>query len=312
MLAIANDHMDLLSNLSNTFNKLMTAAEEEEEASNHTSTPSAPPASRQTGATAKLPCPDKIDNLLHTIKDDIIIYVEDEKYKIKMLLDTLSDKNLIYNNIKNIVKKIKETTENNEKKIITESRLTHFYNDNIKGQLLTNNILKLIFILVFAVFIFLFKNDMKMILKSLGKLSYDIFRWNLPSISQIIMEMPLIISISIGIFYIMWLYNNENIREISYYMIGTFIIYLMIIEYLINKLNNTKIKLVLYPIAIIPYILYYIIEKINMDHNIIPIYDKDTKIKLAYKNNERLETLIKTDDINRMIYELSHEEEEYS
>ena len=72
MLAIANDHMDLLSNLSNTFNKLMTAAEEEEEASNHTSTPSAPPASRQTGATAKLPCPDKIDNLLHTIKEDIM------------------------------------------------------------------------------------------------------------------------------------------------------------------------------------------------------------------------------------------------
>ena len=306
-MASAKTHMDMLSDLSKTFSDLITE-EEEEVATLKKSPPPTSHGSSPSSSSTTMPCNEIIKDLLEEIKDDIIIYVEEGKYKIRILLDTLRSKEIIYSNIDKAVTRINETNDNNEKKIITESRLTHFYNDNIKGQLLINNILKLIFIVVFAVFIFLFKNDMKMILKSLGKLSYDIFRWNLPSVSQIIMEMPLIISLSIGIFYIMWLFNNDNIREISYYMIGTFIIYLMIIEYLINKLNNTKLQSVLYPIAVIPYILYYIIEKINMDHNIIPIYDKDKKTKIAYKDNKSLETLIRNDDINKMIDDLKYED----
>lgn len=305
-LATAKIHMELLNDLSKTFSDMITEEEEEVEKLNESPAPPGPSPSPPSVATT-MSCREEIRELLHEIEDEIIMTYYEGKNNIIKLLDTLRSKEIIYSNIQKVVIRIKETNDNNEKKIITESRLTHFYNDNIKGQLLINNILKLIFIVVFAVFIFLFKNDMKMILKSLGKLSYDIFRWNLPSVSQIIMEMPLIISLSIGIFYIMWLFNNENIREISYYMIGTFIIYLMMIEYLINKLNNTKLKSVLYLIAVIPYILYYIIEKINMDHNIIPIYDKDTKTKIAYKDNKSLETLIKNDDINKMIEDLQYE-----
>ena len=44
-------------------------------------------------------CHKNIKHLLREIRDDIIIYVEEEKYKIRILLDTLRSKRIIYNNI---------------------------------------------------------------------------------------------------------------------------------------------------------------------------------------------------------------------
>jgi hypothetical protein len=125
---------------------------------------------------------------------------------------------------------------------------------------------------------------MKMILKGAGQLLYDIFMGKIPSISSIISNMPLIISLLTGLIYVIWESNKNDTREISYPMIGTFIVYVIFIRYLILQLKDTPFSNALYVLSVFPYLFYYIIEKLNLDSNIIPIYDKN--IKLAYKSQE--------------------------
>ena len=110
---------------------------------------------------------------------------------------------------------------------------------------------------------------------------YDIFMGKIPSISSIISNIPLIACLLNAVSYGIWELNKHDIREISYPMIVTFIVYVIFIRYLILQFKDTALSPALHILSILPFIFYYIIEKISFDSNIIPIYDKN--IKLAYK-----------------------------
>ena len=217
------------------------------------------------------------DNIVENITSDLKNKLE----QLELLTDTVDVKNQLLHNMKNNGKIIQDKNESDHNHIVTTGRLTHFYNDNIKVHNTINAILKLIFVIVSITFIFIFKTEMKMILKEAGQLSYDIFMGKIPSISSIISNIPLIACLLNAVSYGIWELNKHDIREISYPMIMTFIVYVIFIRYLILQFKDTALSPALHVLSILPFIFYYIIEKISFDSNIIPIYDKN--IKLAYK-----------------------------
>lgn len=216
-----------------------------------------------------------VDNLIHDITSDI----DNIQSKAYLLMDTVYTKTTILNNLKKDAYAFNKNQNRNTNFVVTTGRLTHFYNDNIKGQNTQNNVLKLAFITVFAVFLLLFKNEIKAIFKGTPEHRSIFVQPELPAIACVIFM----------IVYLVWLFNNKNIREVSYYMIATFLGYILFIQYSSIKLANNPLKPGLFGAAIIPFVLYFIIEKLNLDHNIIPIYKKNTKI--AYKLNDEIQSL---------------------
>ena len=215
-----------------------------------------------------------VNSIFKDIKNDI----DNIRERAVILTDILSTKKVIFNNLTSDTNKFTNNQDQNRNFLVTTRRLTHFYNENIKGQNTQKKVLKLTFITVFSVFLLLFKNEIK-----------DIFRGSLLHKSILVKpELPTITCIVFMILYLVWLFNNRNIRDVSYYMIATFIGYIIFIQYSSIKLANNPMKPGLFGAAIIPFVLYFIIEKINLDHNIIPIYEKNTKI--AYKLNEALQS----------------------
>ena len=225
--------------------------------------------------------------------------IENSIDKSKIISDVLQSKQIIYKNIQKDRDSINKNQELNNNFIVTTGRLTQFYKDNIKGQKLLNNVLKLSFIVVFSVFLFLFKNDL-----------IDIIKGTIADKSIFIKpELPTITSFIVIIIYLVWLFNNKNIREMSYFMIATLFIYVIFIPYLSIKLRNNPLNPGLYGGALIPVILYFIIEKINMDHNIIPIYKKNSK--LAFNMGEDVQSILnENESISKIItdYNKSHKE----
>ena len=219
------------------------------------------------------------DKIVENITSDLKTKLE----QFELLTDTVDVKTQLLKNMDRTENLIDEKNELDKNHIVTTGRLTHFYNDNIKVHNTINAILKLIFVIVSITFIFIFKTEMKMILKEAGQLLYDIFTGNIPSISSIISNIPLIACLLNALSYGIWELNKHDIREISYPMIGTFIVYVIFIRYLILQFKDTALSPALHILSILPFIFYYIIEKISFDSNIIPIYDKN--IKLAYKQS---------------------------
>ena len=220
-----------------------------------------------------------VNNVIDNLGADIRSDIDNIRSKATLLQDTLNTKITIFNNLK----KDTDTFDKNQKKntnfVVTTGRLTHFYNDNIKGQNTQNNVLKLAFITVFSVFLLLFRNEIK-----------EIFKGTLEHKSIFVQpELPTIVCLVFMIVYLVWLFNNKNIREVSYFMIATLVGYVLFIQYSSIKLANNPLKSGLFGVAIIPFVLYFIVEKLNLDHNIIPIYKKNTKI--AYKLNDDFKSL---------------------
>jgi hypothetical protein len=230
-----------------------------------------------------------LNEYVKTIFKDIKNDIDNIQERAVILTDILATKKVLFNNLERRRAKFNNNQYQNRNFLVTTRRLTHFYNENIKGQNTQKNVLKLTFITVFSVFLLLFKNEIK-----------DIFRGTLLHKSILVKpELPTIMCIVFMILYLVWLFNNRNIRDVSYYMIATFIGYIIFIQYSSIKLENNPMKPGLFGAAIIPFVLYFIIEKINLDHNIIPIYDKNTKI--AYKSNEANSYITATNSLNKII-----------
>ena len=219
------------------------------------------------------------DGIVENITSDLKTKLE----QFELLTDTVDVKTQLLKNMDRTGNLIDEKNELDKNYIVTTGRLTHFYNDNIKVHNTINAILKLIFVVVAITFIFIFKTEMKIILKEAGQLLYDIFTGNIPSISSIISNIPLIACLLNAVSYGIWELNKHDIREISYPMIVTFIVYVIFIRYLILQFKDTALSPAIHVLSILPFIFYYITEKNSFDSNIIPIYDKN--IKLAYKQS---------------------------
>ena len=85
--------------------------------------------------------------------------------------------------------------------------------------------------------------------------------------------------------------TTKNIHEISPLIVLSTLLFIIFLQYSTIKLLNKQSPFmpILFGIAVLPYIILFIIEKLNLNHNIIPIHDKNTK--LSFKINEDIKNL---------------------
>ena len=219
-------------------------------------------------------------------------YITNKLNNTKRIIETLIDQTMLLNQImnsKNIINigfekdlNLKKTLNSKNKNyIITTQRLSQFYSRNINTQTSINNILKIVLIILSISIGFLLKTEFKDILK--GTLSdKSIFIKPL---------LPTIISIGGFLVYIIYLFINKNIHEISPLIVLSTLLFIIFLQYSTIKLLNKQSPFmpILFGIAVLPYIILFIIEKLNLNHNIIPIHDKNTK--LSFKINEDIKNL---------------------
>ena len=228
-----------------------------------------------------------INTYLNTKFNNAINDLNSTKDQAMLLNDIMDSKNLLNKGFEKDLNLKKTLNSKNKNYIITMQRLSQFYSRNINSQTSINNIFKIVLIILSIGAVFLLKTDIKEILK--GTLSNkSIFIKPL---------LPTIISVVGLIVYLVYLFNNKNIHEISPIIFLSIIIFIIYIQYMTIKLQSIKSPIipVLYGIALLPYIILFIIEKLNLNHNIIPIHDKNTN--LSFKINDDI-TNLKRDNAN--------------
>lgn len=239
-------------------------------------------------------------NLIKIIKSKVKLsrdkIIQLEEY-ILLLNDVMESKQVIINNLKTSIDEIIQNNNDNNNYIVTTGRLSYFYDKNINKQNKYLILLKIVFYLLFAYLIFISRNDLKDIIKG----TIDI-----PAIYKS-PQIPTIISLVLLLLTFIWLFNNKQIHEISIPMIFCIIIYILFIQLCAIKLKDNPLYPALFGVPIVPYFIFYMIEKMNMDKNIIPLYEKNTR--LAYNVNKKVQELESTnkliDKINKNAVNIS-------
>lgn len=278
---VSNSTSDISRQLSNMINSLSDdysslqnlASQTASEFSLSSIAPTQVTTSDITSTTSTAISDDSISNTnelyLNTILKNRIIETKNNIINNIVLLDTfnytINSKN---DSIKRILLEYSDKLNNqsdNKNFIVTKKRLAQFYDRNTNKNNIINNIMKLLFIIISLSFLVIFKDELITMLKGSKDNILPIYKKP---------ELPTILSGIIFILYLSWFYVNKNIKEISIFMIATMIIYILFMQYLSTKdnlLNNN----VLLGISVLPYIVYFIIEKVQFTHHIIPMYKKD-------------------------------------
>lgn len=232
----------------------------------------------------------------------VVSDLKSTRNQVMLLNDVMDSKYLLKKGFEKDLNLKKTLNSKNKNYIITMQRLSQFYSRNINSQTSVNNILKIVLIVLSIGVIFILKTDIKDILK--GTLSNkSIFIKPL---------LPAILSIVGLIVYLVYLFNNKNIHEISPIILLSIIIFIIYIQYITIKLKSIQSPIipVLYGIAWLPYIILFIIEKLDLNHNIIPIHDKNTN--LSFKINDDITNLKRdNDNLNVILSKYKEYQEDY-
>ena len=245
---------------------------------------------------------DHVKTYLNNKFNYVVSDLKSTKNQVMLLNDVMDSKYLLKKGFEKDLNLKKTLNSKNKNYIITMQRLSQFYSRNINSQTSINNILKIVLIVLSIGVIFILKTDIKDILK--GTLSNkSIFIKPL---------LPAILSIVGLIVYLVYLFNNKNIHEISPIILLSIIIFIIYIQYITIKLKSIQSPIipVLYGIAWLPYIILFIIEKLDLNHNIIPIHDKNTN--LSFKINDDITNLKRdNDNLNVILSKYKEYQEDY-
>ena len=245
---------------------------------------------------------DHVKTYLNNKFNSVVSDLKSTRNQVMLLNDVMDSKYLLKKGFEKDLNLKKTLNSKNKNYIITMQRLSQFYSRNINSQTSVNNILKIVLIVLSIGVIFILKTDIKDILK--GTLSNkSIFIKPL---------LPAILSIVGLIVYLVYLFNNKNIHEISPIILLSIIIFIIYIQYITIKLKSIQSPIipVLYGIAWLPYIILFIIEKLDLNHNIIPIHDKNTN--LSFKINDDITNLKRdNDNLNVILSKYKEYQENY-
>jgi hypothetical protein len=245
---------------------------------------------------------DHVKTYLNNKFNSVVSDLKSTRNQVMLLNDVMDSKYLLKKGFEKDLNLKKTLNSKNKNYIITMQRLSQFYSRNINSQTSVNNILKIVLIVLSIGVIFILKTDIKDILK--GTLSNkSIFIKPL---------LPAILSIVGLIVYLVYLFNNKNIHEISPIILLSIIIFIIYIQYITIKLKSIQSPIipVLYGIAWLPYIILFIIEKLDLNHNIIPIHDKNTN--LSFKINDDITNLKRdNDNLNVILSKYKEYQEDY-
>jgi len=226
---------------------------------------------------------DKIINKnIQKIKEshhEILLLEEIEHSKIVLLESIIKDN-----------KTIKTYNDKTYNYNITTKRLTQLYAKTLSTEEIYNNILRVIGIIMVISAGFIFKDDIKDAI--MGTPS------QLPIYKN--PQIPTIVSLLLLILFSIWLFNNREIHEMSFYMFTFFIINIFFIQGVTIRLDDDPKKNIMYALAILPIVIFYIIEIIDIDNHIIPVHKSNLPVFTPEDIKERVETIKSLSKFNIM------------